>query len=106
MNFTGPRKADLLRLNTSIPPSPTPCRLGVLDGDLAGFPTGRRLTDDVVDIELRAFAQGYGAFLNNLLGLPNKSPNNLLGDGVDANDVPFLPTFPYVGTPHRGYYVP
>ena len=106
LNFTGPRKADLLRLNTSIPPTPVPSRLGVLDGDLAGFPNGRRLADDVVDIELRAFAQGYGAFLHNLLGLPNKSPNNLLGDGVDANDVPFLPTFPYVGTPHRGYDVP
>jgi len=60
----------------------------------------------VVDIELRAFAQGYGPFLNGLLGLPNKSPNNLLGDGVDANDKPFLTTFPYVATPHSGYEVP
>jgi hypothetical protein len=106
LNFTGPRKADLLRLNTSIPPSATPSRLGVLDGDLAGFPNGRRLSDDVVDIELRAFAQGYGVFLHNLLGLPNKNPNNLLGDGVDANDMPFLPSFPYVAAPHRGYDVP
>ncbi len=106
LNFTGPRRADFLRLNTSIPPSSSPSRLGVLDGDLAGFPNGRRLTDDVVDIELRAFAQGYGAFLHNLLGLPDKSPNNLLGDGVDANDMPFLPAFPYVATPHRGYDVP
>ncbi len=106
LNFTGNRRADLLRLNTSIPPSPSPSRLGVLDGDLAGFPNGRRLADDVVDIELRAFAQGYGSFLNGLLGLPNKSPNNLLGDGVDANDVPFLRQFPYVGTPHQGYNVP
>jgi hypothetical protein len=106
LNFTGPRKADLLRLNTSVAPSATASRLGVLDGDLAGFPNGRRLADDVVDIELRAFAQGYGTFLNGLLGLPNKSPNNLLGDGVDGNDVPFLATFPYVGTPHQGYNVP
>jgi hypothetical protein len=106
LNFTGPRRADLLRLNTSIPPAVSPSRLGVLDGDLAGFPNGRRLGDDVVDIDLRAFAQGYGAFLHGLLGLPNKSPNNLLGDGVDGNDVPFLPTFPYVGTPHSGYDVP
>ena len=86
--------------------SASPKRLGVLDGDLAGFPNGRRLTDDVVDIELRAFAQGYGAFLNSLLGLPNKSPNNLLGDGVDGNDKPFLTAFPYVATPHQGYEVP
>jgi hypothetical protein len=106
LNFTGPRKADLLRLNTSIPPAAAPSRLAVLDGDLAGFPNGRRLADDVVDIELRAFAQGYGPFLEGLLGLPNKSPNNLLGDGVDANDRPFLETFPYVGTPHQGYDVP
>ena len=106
LNFTGARRADLLRLNTAIPPSPSPSRLAVLDGDLAGFPNGRRLADDVVDIELRAFAQGYGSFLQGLLGLPNKSPNNLLGDGVDKNDVPFLAQFPYVGTPHQGYDVP
>jgi uncharacterized protein DUF4331 len=106
LNFTGPRKADLLRLNTSIAPNPSPSRLAVLDGDLAGFPNGRRLADDVVDIELRAFAQGYGPILHNLLGLPNKAPNNLLGDGVDANDVAFLPAFPYVATPHQGYEVP
>jgi hypothetical protein len=106
LNFTGARRADLLRLNTMIPPSPSPRRLAVLDGDLAGFPNGRRLADDVVDIELRAFAQGYGPFLQGLLGLPNKSPNNLLGDGVDQNDVPFLAHFPYVGTPHQGYDVP
>jgi hypothetical protein len=106
LNFTGSRRADLLRLNTSIAPASSPNRLGVLAGDLAGFPNGRRLGDDVIDIELRAFAQGYGPFLNGLLGLPNKSPNNLLGDGVDANDVPFLTTFPYVATPHQGYQVP
>jgi hypothetical protein len=106
LNFTGARKADLLRLNTSIAPSASPSRLAVLDGDLAGFPNGRRLTDDVVDIELRAFAQGYGQFLHGLLGLPNKAPNNLLGDGVDANDLPFLAAFPYVAKPHEGYKVP
>ena len=48
------------------------------------FPNGRRLEDDVVDIELQAMAQGYGPVLEGLLGLPNKSPNNLVGDGVDA----------------------
>jgi len=109
LNFTGPRQADLLRLNTSIAPSAAVGagnRLGVLAGDLAGFPNGRRLEDDVVDIELRAFAQGYGAFLHTVLGLPNKSPNNLLGDGVDANDKPFLAHFPYVAPPHQGYDVP
>jgi len=109
LNFTGPQKADLLRLNTSIAPTAAVGagnRLGVLAGDLAGFPNGRRLEDDIVDIELRAIGQGYGPFLNSLLGLPNKSPNNLLGDGVNANDRPFLTHFPYVATPHQGYEVP
>jgi Domain of unknown function (DUF4331) len=106
LNFTGNTKADLIRLNMSLPPS-APVgqgnRLGVLAGDLAGFPNGRRLEDDVVDIELRAFAEGYGPFLNGLLGLPNRSPNNLLGDGVDKNDRSFRVDFPYLGTPHQGY---
>lgn len=109
LNFTGSTKADLLRLNTSIAPT-APVgqgdRLGVLSGDLAGFPNGRRLEDDVVDIELRAVAQGYGEFLNGLLGLPNRSPNNLLADGVNANDKPLRTSFPYVALPHQGYEVP
>ena len=78
----------------------------MLDGDFAGFPNGRRPGDDVVDVELRAFAQGYGPVLHGALGLPDLSPNDQLGDGVDANDVPFLSAFPYVGTPHQGYEVP
>ena len=109
LNFTGPRKADLLRLNTAIAPSAAVGmgnRLGVLAGDFAGFPNGRRLEDDIVDIDLRAFAEGYGPILHAALGLPDKSPNDLLGDGVDANDKPFLGRFPYVATPHQGYEVP
>jgi hypothetical protein len=77
--------------------------LGVLNGDLAGFPNGRRLEDDVTDIELRAVADGYGSFLNGLFGLPNNAPNNAVGDGVNENDMPFLDKFPYVATPHQGY---
>jgi hypothetical protein len=106
LNFTGDTKADLLRLNLAIKPTQPVGQgdpLGVLNGDLAGFPNGRRLEDDVVDIELRAFAEGYGSFLQKLLGLPNRSPNNTLGDGVNKNDRPFLARFPYVGTPHQGY---
>ena len=48
----------------------------------------------------------FGTFLNGAFGLPNKSPNNLVGDGVDQNDVPFMTSFPYVATPHSGYEVP
>jgi len=109
LNFTGPARADLLRLNTAVAPTAAVGggdRLGVLAADLAGFPNGRRLEDDIVDIDLRAFAEGYGPFLNGLLGLPNKAPNNQLGDGVDSNDKAFLTQFPYVGDPHQGYEVP
>ena len=106
LNFTGPHEADLLRLNTSIPPAVVPNRLGVLAGDFAGFPNGRRLGDDIIDIDLRAFAEGYGPILHAALGLPDKTPNDQLGDGVDANDKSFLSTFPYVATPAAGYDVP
>jgi hypothetical protein len=113
VNFTGPTKADLIRLNTSITPSaPVGAgnRLGALGGDLAGFPNGRRLEDDTPDIELRAFACGYGAVVGPIVqgfgfcgGNANRTPNNLLGDGVDVNDKPFLAQFPYLATPHQGY---
>jgi Domain of unknown function (DUF4331) len=94
----GVRPAELLRLNMAIPPSAKPSPIGVLGGDLAGFPNGRRLADDVTDIELRALAGGT-PFTPEF----NKAPNNRLGDGVNANDKPFLAHFPYVATPHQGY---
>jgi hypothetical protein len=112
---TGSTKADMLRVNTGIKPNAagacvfgvagggTPSRMGAIDGDLCGFPNGRRLLDDVTDIELRALVEGYGPTLNAVLGVPNRTPNNMLGDGVDANDLPFLAGFPYIGTPHQGY---
>ena len=91
--------AEMLRLNTSIKPDPaTQSDLGVLGGDPQGFPNGRRLGDDVVDISLRAVAGGT-PFTPDF----NKAPNNALGDGVVGNDVPSLSTFPYIGTPHAGY---
>jgi hypothetical protein len=106
LNLTGPKQADLLRLNTSIAPSGpvgTGNRLGVLAGEFAGYPNGRRLEDDVTDIEVRALACGYGDILAGELGLCNLSPNNVLGDGVDANEKPFSTTFPYLASPHQGY---
>jgi uncharacterized protein DUF4331 len=102
-NSTGPREADLLRLNFDVPVTAAPKRLGVLEGDLQGFPNGRRLADDVVDIELRAVACGYGPILQSLLGLCNFTPNNTIGDGVDANDRAFSPAFPYLAAPTSGY---
>ena len=108
LNFTGNRPADLLRLNMAIPPTATVNDgdpLGVLNGDLAGFPNGRRLIDDVTDIELRAVADGYGTLVNSLFGdlTPNNSPNTQVGDGVNENALDLLDSFPYQSTPHQGY---
>ena len=92
------KASEMIRLNMAVPPSAVPNRLGLLAGQADGFPNGRRLADDVVDIELRALAGGTPftpAF--------NVSPNTLLGDGVDANDKAFLPNFPYVASPYAGY---
>ncbi|MFD4508634.1 DUF4331 domain-containing protein [Streptomyces sp. NPDC058457] len=84
------RPAEMLRLNTSIKPAAEPKRLGVLDGDKAGFPNGRRLTDDVVDIALQVVE-------GELVGAKND-----LGDAVDANDRKFGDSFPYLAEPAAG----
>lgn len=87
--------ADLIRLNTGVAPkAPSAAgfsRLGLLGGDAAGYPNGRRLQDDVVDISLRAVAGvlAGGAFANAV--------NTRLGDGVNVNDVAYQPAFPYLG---------
>lgn len=81
------------RLNMAIAPSANPNRLGVLAGQLDGFPNGRRLGDDVVDIALRVV---HGV-------LVDATTYSLeLGDTVAVNDVPFKTTFPYVASPHDG----
>jgi hypothetical protein len=89
--------SEMLRLNVAIPSNPAPNRLGVLGGDIAGFPNGRRLGDDVVDIALRVMA---GA--TPLTPSFNTGINAQLGDGVAANDKPLLPVFPYVPAPRAG----
>lgn len=91
------RPHEMLRLNVAISPSSNPSRLGLLGGDFAGFPNGRRVFDDVVDISLRAVAGG-----TPFTPATNISPNNTLGDGVANNDVSFLSRFPYLGTPQSG----
>ena len=93
---TGPI-ADIMRLNTGVPPTPPASinRLGLLAGDAAGYPNGRRLEDDVVDISLRVVA----GVLNPQF---NKFPNNRLGDGVNVNDVPYRTTFPYLANAPSG----
>jgi len=83
--------ADLLRLNVGIPATDPAkaSRLGLLGGDAAGFPNGRRVFDDVTDIALRVVA---GVLAEGF----NKFPNNRLGDGVNVNDVPDRAVFPYL----------
>jgi hypothetical protein len=93
--------ADLLRLNTGVAPTPDASinRLGVLGGDPAGFPNGRRLQDDVVDLALRLVVGG-------VLAAPfpgfNADIGGKLGDGVNVNDAPYRPTFPYLSNAPSG----
>lgn len=91
LNFTGARLADMLRVNLSIPVTATPNRMGVLAGDNQGWPNGRRLGDDVIDIA----EQAVGGFLKG-----TKLP---LGDGVDGDDLRPLGSFPYVADPQAGF---
>jgi hypothetical protein len=88
------RPSEMLRLNMMIDPNANPNRLGLLAGDTQGFPNGRRLTDDVVDIAVQAMegAAASGKLVDALA----------TGDKVDANDQPFEANFPYVGLPRNG----
>ena len=90
--------ADLLRLNTGVAPTPvgSRSRLGLIGGDPAGFPNGRRLTDDILDITARVVAGGV------LSKGYNVAPNNLLGDGVNAPDVATQESFPYIHYAYSG----
>ncbi|GAB7044951.1 hypothetical protein JCM9534A_00770 [Catenuloplanes indicus JCM 9534] len=86
------RPSEQLRLNLTTPVTANPSRLGVLGGDPQGFPNGRRLTDDVVDISLQALAgAAQTGKLVDALGT---------GDKVDANDQGFTGTFPYLALPN------
>lgn len=92
-----PVPSDELRLNTSTAVCTSGCStLGVIAGDNQGYPNGRRLTDDVIDISERVVA---GVLVNGY----NSSPNNALGDGVNAPSYSFSNTFPYLVTPIDGF---
>ena len=111
-NYLGPTQADTLKLNMAIPPSSSPNTLGLLGGDLAGFPNGRRVFDDVVTIELRAIAGLTYALVDK-----NYTPDGAAGavtDGLtsSATDTTamgtanYIAAFPYLGTPYSGFDVP
>jgi hypothetical protein len=100
-NNTGPVQSDMLRLNLAIPPSSSPKPLGVVGGDLAGFPNGRRIDDDVVTIEVRAIAG-----LTIPLVDPTYTPDGAAGavtDGTRNTNAALLKSFPYLGLPGGGY---
>ncbi|MBI4786923.1 MAG: DUF4331 domain-containing protein [Chloroflexi bacterium] len=100
--------SEMLRLNVAIPPAKCDLeggrphffghRMGLLGGDKAGYPNGRRLSDDVVDIALQAVAGGTPFTPDS-----NKAPNNQLGDGVDQNDLAYIGAFPYLAGPQSGF---
>jgi hypothetical protein len=103
-NFTGRTPADMLRLNVAIPPASGPNALGVVGGDLAGYPNGRRVFDDVVSIELKAVAGATYPLVN-----PAYKPDAAVG-AVSSYLTPasdrYMSAFPYLGTPHDGYDTP
>ncbi len=104
-NFTGPRPADMLRLNVAIPPTTSnPNALGVVGGDLAGFPNGRRVFDDVVSIELKAFGGATIPLVD-----PSFTPDGAVG-ALSSYITPaadrYQDTFPYLGSPLDGYDTP
>src|SRR5215470_168401 len=102
-NNTGSVLSDMLRLNTAIPPSSSPNILGLLGGDLAGFPNGRRVFDDIVTVELRAVAGVTYALVNS--SFKPDAAAGAVTDGLTPSSVsaPFLNTFPYLGVPYSGF---
>jgi hypothetical protein len=103
----GVQPAEMMRINTNIKGDlckPEPSPLGVLGGDACGFPNGRRLGDEVIEIELLAVA---GAAYQVLDGRDsgfqfNAALIDVLYDGVNGNDVPFRDTFPYLAPAQPG----
>ena len=107
-NFTGPKPADVLRLNMAIPPAASPNIKGILGGDVAGYPNGRRVADDVVTIELRAIA---GLTYQVVHGAATFTADGAAGaifdiDGGNTPPVSYLSTFPYLNDPESGFDVP
>ena len=94
----------MLRLNVAIPPASKPNALGILGGDLAGFPNGRRVSDDVVTIELRAIA-GVTYPLVNPSSRPTRRPPSV-SENLNPGAGRYQASFPYLGTPHDGFDTP
>lgn len=100
-NYTGTTVSDMVRLNVAIPPAAKPDPLGIVGGDLAGFPNGRRVTDDVATVELRAIA-GATIPLVDPSFTPD-APASKIADGSAAMAPKTLGTFPWLDNPVSGY---
>jgi hypothetical protein len=106
-NYTGPTQADLLRLNLAVPPTPVGKQnpIGLIAGDPAGFPNGRRPIDDVTAIELKAVA-GATIPLVDKTYTPDPAAT-ALNDGTTDDNTPYgaplLNSFPYLSNPNSGY---
>ncbi|MBA3984822.1 MAG: DUF4331 family protein, partial [Acidimicrobiia bacterium] len=101
-NTTGSTQADLMRLNMAIPPSEDPNVNGLIAGDAAGFPNGRRVFDDIATVELRALA-GLTIPLVDPTYVPDEAAG-LITDGTqELDDVSYLSVFPYLDHPVSGY---
>ncbi len=112
-NYTGPTKADMLRLNLAIAPTTTkPSNLGLIGGDVAGYPNGRRVFDDVTTIEVRALAGATYPLVDKTFKpdaaageiTPGLTSSNT--DVTAENTEHYLPVFPYLGVPHAGFDQP
>ena len=103
-NFTGNTPADMLRLNVAIPPASKPSPLGLLGGDVAGFPNGRRVFDDVVTIELRAIAGATYPLVNPSYTADGAA--SAVGEQLTPAATRYESTFPYLGLPHDGFSTP
>jgi len=102
-NYTGATYADMLRLNMAIPPTAAENQYGIIGGDLAGFPNGRRVKDDVFAIELRVLA-GLTYPLVDKTYVPDPAAV-VVTDGLTPANVnsPYLSSFPYLGVPYDGF---
>jgi hypothetical protein len=105
-NTTGDVQADMLRLNTAVPPTKEPNAFGILGGDLAGFPNGRRVTDDVVSISLRAIAGATVPLVDETFTADDAATQ--VEQGLSAKDLSskVLGHFPYLGVPFDGFNHP
>ena len=102
-NSTGAVQADMLRLNTAIPPTKEPNGFGLIGGDLAGFPNGRRIADDVVSISIRAIAGATFPLVDATFKADAAA--GLVEQGLTVKDVSsgLLKKFPFLGTPFDGF---